>query len=92
MKLSPEEEAVIRQRRKKTLPEWKPKPLASYTDAEKIAHFDKEYAEAARVLAEVEKNGHTESNDEDAWAFEARMFLLGPGVWDYYNAVVKLLE
>jgi hypothetical protein len=84
MELTDDERALILARRKASLPQWQPKPLASYTTEEKVARFDREYGEALRMLRAKEA-GQRIDEDEEHWAYEARMELLGPGFWDYWN-------
>ena len=85
MKLTPEEEAIIRKMREGQLPTFAPK---AYTDAEKIAAFDKLYAMAISNL-EFAKNEGRPKHDIKQWMFEAVMGLLGIGVWEVYNKAVR---
>lgn len=85
MKLTSEEEELIRQHRATQVNSiWKPKEKGEYTVEEKVAFFDKMYDNALRILKFKETNGH-EGKDEDHWAYETQMNLLGPGFWDYFN-------
>ncbi len=88
MDLTDEERALILKHRKAKRPAWTPRALESYTPEEKIAHFDKEYGEALRLLREKETKGFV-NEDEDHWAYEARMNLLGEGFWNYWNGLEK---
>lgn len=86
MELTDEERALILAHRKSKKPVWTPRALESYSAEEKIAHFDREYAEALRLLREKEEKGYIDE-DEKHWAYETRMGLLGEGFWNYWNGL-----
>jgi hypothetical protein len=57
---------------------------AQYTDAQKVAEFDKLYKLASDHLKEVKTDGRTK--DIEHWCYEAVIGLLGKGVWDVINS------
>lgn len=83
LNLTPEEEALIRERRKqKAASEFAPK---EWTDGDKIEAFDKLRDMALSHYEDVKKNGGGDHTDAKHYMFEGVMELLGKDVWTSYN-------
>lgn len=60
------------------------KELSEYTDAEKIAAFDKMYQDAYEQFICV-KNMGTSHESSEHWTWETVIDLLGDDIWDEWN-------
>ena len=84
MDLSEEEKQLIKQHRENKAKEdadaWKPRQLDSYTDAEKIAVFDRLHTMALDMFNQVKKDRWFDE-DFSGYASEEIMHLLGKDVF-----------
>jgi glucose-6-phosphate 1-dehydrogenase len=94
--LTPEEQALIEEKRKKqqeqkAMQDWQPRSLDSYTPEEKIAWFDDQYKSSLREFEEVKQRRFSNS-DNAHYTWEVVMQLLAPkgdnqkfwNVWNYF--------
>lgn len=88
MKLTEEEQELIKKLRAEKAKELPIKALDSYFASEKIAAFERLYAMALDNLNHAQAHGG-EKKDFEHWCFEAVMDLLGPNVWKVYNGFVR---
>lgn len=91
MQLTPEEKALIEERRRKGKQpffDWEPRRAEEYTVEEKVAAFNQLHESALAHYNGIKTGDIHEDNDDDHYIFEAVMELLSrpeQKVWVAYN-------